>query len=154
MFTSDKLNPFEVLGLPVDASDATIVARGRDLLQISTSDEQQQLYRWAIDELTTRASIRLRYELYELPDTQYEVERKAWDAFVRMHKINPVKRTQLAKEMPTLSLKDLNLEALLGLLLDGFLAVPEVDITLAIKESPFVRETIALPLEVRDVIFG
>lgn len=154
MVEFDKPNPFEVLGLPVNASDAAIVARGRALLQTSASDEQQQLYRWAIDELTTRASTRLRYELYELPNTKYEAEREQWSAFVRKHKINPVRRPRLAKETPELSLEDFNLEALLESLLDGFLAVSEADITPVIRESPFAREAIALPLEVRDVIFG
>lgn len=154
MFESDKPNPFEVLGLPVDANDAAIVARGGDLLQTSASDEQRQLYRWAIDELTTRASTRLRYELYEPPDTQYEAEREGWSVFARKHKINPIKRPRLDKETPELNLEDFDLEALLEMLLEGLLVVPEADITPALRESPFARETIALPLEVRDVIFG
>lgn len=154
MFASDELNPFEIVGLPIDANDAAIIARGRTLLQTAESDEQKQLYRRAIDELTTRASTRLRYELFEVPDTQYEAEREAWSAFARRHKINPVRRTALAKETPALGLEDFNLEALLGLLLDGFLTVSAADITSAIQESPFAREAITPPLEVRDVIFG
>ncbi|HLZ57837.1 MAG TPA: hypothetical protein VKR06_12885 [Ktedonosporobacter sp.] len=154
MFASDKPNPFEVLGLPVEATVAAITKRGEALVQTAASDEQRRLYHWAIAELTTRSSTRLRYELYEPPDTQYQAEREAWNSFARKHKINSVKRSALAKETPALSLEDFNLEALLGLLLEGFLAVPPTDIIPAIKASPFAREAIAPPLEVRDVIFG
>ena len=152
---NNQPNPFQILELPTNASDEVIVKRGARLLNTATSEEQRQLYQWAIDELTTHAFTRQIYELCEVPNTAYRDP--AWETFVKKHKRNPAKQTALATvatEVAPLNLADFNLTMLVELLLDALLSVPPADIAPAVQHSPFVPDPMPLPLEVQDVIFG
>jgi hypothetical protein len=151
MHKDHKPNPFQVLGLPTTATKAEIVTRGEELCATSEPDEQL-LCRWAIEQLITHPFTRLEYELAEVPDTHYEDE--AWNAFMRKHKRNPMKRANNIEEVAPLCLADFNLTALLQLVLEDLLIVPEVNVTSASLDSPFLPDHNAPPLEVQDVIFG
>ena len=147
MISEDKPNPFQILGLPADATKADIVARGQELYDTAETDEQRQLYRWAKEQLLTNPRTRLAYELFELPDTQYE--NLEWENFIRTHKRRPVRPETVSSP----GIEDFDVGALLQLLLQDMLAVPEADITAAIHAVPFALKR-KPPLEVRDVIFG
>ena len=60
----------------------------------------------------------------------------------------------LAKETEPGRLEDFNLLALMRLLVDGLLTIPEADIAVVADSSPFLPGYGPPPLEVRDVIFG
>ncbi len=152
MITTDKPNPFQVLELPTDATNADIVARGQELCDLAETDEQRLLYRWAMEELITHPFTRLEYELFEIPDAEYE--NLDWDRFARKHRRNPVDLAALAREASPPGLDDFDLAALMQLLLDGLLTVPEADVRAALENSPFEAGCGPPPLEVRDVIFG
>jgi Asp-tRNA(Asn)/Glu-tRNA(Gln) amidotransferase A subunit family amidase len=153
MFTGGKPNPFQVLRLPTSATTKEITERGEELSATAEPDEQL-LYRWAVEELITHPSVRLLHELYEVPDTNYEDQ--DWENFLRKYKRNPIRRaTALEPGLPQ-TLEDFNPGALMELLLDGLLAVPEVEITPAMLAEPWQPDPDPKdpPLEVQDVIFG
>src|SRR5262249_26386723 len=130
----------------------------------------QPLYRWAVEELITHPLTRLLHELYETPGTAYEDQ--DWENFLRKYKRNPGRRTEVAGQAqgttpsarPTEStegvsppgLADFDFSALMELLLDGLLTVPDLEITPAMLAKPWQPDPDPdkPPLEVRDVIFG
>ena len=150
MIAMDKPNPFFVLGLPKDATRADIVARGQELYETAETKEEGLLFRWATEQLITNPRSRLEYELFELPDTRYEDP--IWESFVRAHRKKPVDLNALAGETPP-GVEDIDMAALIRLLLDSMVTLTDADITTAIDGSPFMP-VYKLPLEVRDVIFG
>ena len=80
----DKPNPFQTLGLPTDATNEEIVARGQELCDLAESEEQRLLYRSAMEQLLTKAEMRLQYELFEIPGAEYED--RDWEHFARAHR--------------------------------------------------------------------
>lgn len=151
MIEVDKPNPFQVLRLPISATNKEIVDRGQELYDTAETDEERQLYRWAKEQLLTNPRTRLEYALFELPDTQYEDSE--WEDFVRRYKKNPIQLDSLDERTSVNGLEAFNMAALLELLLQGMFIMPEPDIDEAINGSPFMPR-IRPPLEVRDVIFG
>jgi len=151
MIVTDKPNPFVVLALSADATRAEIVARGQELYDTAETKEQGLLYRWAMEQLITNSRTRLGYELFELPATQYEDP--AWESFVRVHKRKPVDLATLAQGIPPPSVDDIDMAAVMRLLLDSMLTVNKPDIRVAIDGSPYMPVYL-LPMEVRDVLFG
>ena len=152
MIESDKPNPFQVLGLPTNATMKEVVERGQEVDQEAETEEARLLCRWAVEQLRTNPHTRLEYELFEIPATQYEDQE--WDNFARANKINPVNLASLAREAAPARLEDFNLHSLIELLLDGLLTIPVADIALIADSSPFLPGYGPPPLEVRDVIFG
>lgn len=152
MIVTNKPNPFQVLGLPVDATKKEIKERGEELSDLAETDELRLLYRWAVEQLFTNPRTRLEYELFEIPNAQYEDQQ--WEDFARAHRKNPVNLAVLVKSAPPARLEDFDLAALIRLFLDGVLTIPEADISVAIDGSPFLPGYGPPPLEVRDVIFG
>lgn len=152
MINNDKSNPFQVLGLPTDATNQDIVERGQELCKLAESGGRRLLYRLAMEQLITKQETRLEFELHEIPDTKYEDNE--WERFTRLNKRNPVNLAALAKEIPPPSVDDFNMPELVMLLLDALLKVPGPDIKTAVDNSPFKPGIGSPPLEVRDVIFG
>lgn len=150
--SNERHNPFHILGLPIDASDEAIVRRGQSLINTAQSDEQRQLYRWAIDELTLHPLTRLEHALYEFPETAYRDTQ--WEAFIKKHKRQPAKPDTSVPSAAPLTLADVDMAALLDEVLAALLDVPLVDLEQARKHAPFSMQSLPLPLEVRDVIFG
>lgn len=89
------LNPFHVLGLPVEASREEIVARADELTAGCGSDDERNLIAWAKSELTTDPVLRARYERTEPRGTDYGRQRR-WEDFVRDFTGNPVTARSLA----------------------------------------------------------
>lgn len=152
MISTEKSNPFRILKLPTDATNKDIVAQGTELSDLSETDDQRLLYRSAIEELITHNLARLEYELFEIPDTRYDD--LEWERFVRLHRRNPINLSAFADEVPPPGLKDFDFEALINLLLDSMLLVPEIDTKTAVINLPFEAGCGLPPLEVKDVIFG
>ena len=152
MIPVDKPNPFQVLGLPTNVTVKDITDRGKERFELAESEEKELLYRWAIQQLTTHPLTRLEYELFEVPDADYDNEK--WDRFARLHGRNPVKIDELLEQSSPPSLDEFDLVALLRLLLDGMLAVPEPDLKAAVDNSPFEPSVGSPPLEICNVIFG
>ena len=149
---ADKLNPFQVLDLPIDATNAEIVERVNELMETAEDDAQRQLYRAAGQEqLLQHPLTRVAYEMFEVPGARYHDPE--WDRFVRSHQKNPVKLADLAKECPPPRLGDFDFAALIELALKGLLVIPDADITPAVEHNPFSPHC-GPPVEVRDVIFG
>src|SRR5438876_5168255 len=111
MIAMDKPNPFLVLGLPTDATRADIVARGQELYDTAETDKDALLFRWATEQLITNPRTRLEYELFELPDTQYEDD--AWERFVRAHSKKPIELAKLLNDTTPPSVADMDMTALL-----------------------------------------
>lgn len=152
MIETDKPNPFQILELPTNATRNQIAERGGEKCDLAETNEQRLLYRWAMEQLITNPDTRLEYELFEMPDTEYKDEE--WERFVKAHRRNPVDLAALIKEIPPPRLEDFDLAALIQIILDGILIVPEADIKIAVDNSPFRAGIGVPPLEVRDVIFG
>lgn len=152
MIQDDKPNPFQVLGLPTNATNEEIVYRGEELNVLAGTEEQRLLYRWAIEQLLTKPLTRLEHELLEVPGASYED--REWEVFQRAHRRNPVDLAALTREAPPPSLEDFDFAALIRLLLSEQLRAPEANIRAAIENSPFQPDCGPPPLEVRDVIFG
>ena len=145
-------NPFQVLGLPTDASLDDVVRQGQELCQLAESDEDAQLARWAVQELTTLESTRALHALLEVPGAEYREDE--WARFERRNRRNPVDLDALADGSPPLRAKDFNLAPVFGLLLDELLSPPEVDIRPAVEHPPVAPSPGPPPIEVSDVIFG
>ena len=148
----DKLNPFQILKLPTYASYREIVERGQELSDLAESEEQRLLYRWAINELTLKPMTRLKYELTELPGTQYEDDN--WERFLRLNRKNPVNIHTLVQNTSVPEIADINISAIVHLILKRMLQSPEVEVSQIITHCPFNPKIGHPPLEVRDVIFG
>ena len=152
MIAIDKPNPFHILEISTDASTEEIVERGQELCELAESEEQRMLFRWAIEQIITKFSTRLEYEIFEIPNTKYEDAE--WERFIRKHKKNPINLDELATVNPSPCLEDYNSANLVQLILDGMLKVQQPDIKSVIEESPFKPDIGSPPLEVKDVIFG
>ena len=151
MIEPDKPNPFQVLQLRVDATKREIVERGRELYDTAETEEQRQLYSWAKEQLLSKPSVRLEYELFEAPETQYEdIE---LDNFMRQYKKLPISPDALLRDAPLLNKDDVDIARLIELLLQDVLTVPEGDINVPLHMSSYKPEP-KPPLEVRDVLFG
>jgi hypothetical protein len=113
MLAGDKPNPFSVLALPTDATQADIVARSNELYDTAEMKEDGLLFRWAKEQLITNPQIRLEYEFFELPATEYEDV--TWENFLRVHKKKPLYRDALQEEIPPAGIDAIDLAALLHL---------------------------------------
>lgn len=151
MIDADKPNPFQVLKLPTNVTKKEIVERGRELYDTAETEEQRQLYSWAKEQLLSKPLVRLEYELFEAPETQYEDTER--DNFVRKYKKLPISPDALLSGASPLEKEDVNMGELIKLLLEDVLTVPEGDITIPLHLSSFKPEH-KPPLEVRDVLFG
>ena len=144
---NEHANPFQVLGLPTTATNADIVARGQELGVGAEADEQMLIHQ-AIEALITHPLKRLEYELFEVPDAQYEDQ--TLEKLVRLFKRNPIHTNR--EEAPAPALDDVDLTTLMQLLLDELLTVAQSDLKAAIYNPPF-GQRLDQPLGVRDVIF-
>ncbi len=152
MIANDKPNPFQVLGLPTDASNDDIVSRSQELSDLAASEEERLLVRWAVEQLITHPFTRLEYELFEIPGARYEDEE--WEELVRKNRRNPVDLEALRGDASPPRLEDFDLAALLALLLDALLEAPPIDIRPALEAPPAAPDAGAPPLEVAHVVFG
>ena len=151
MIDSDKPNPFFVLKLPTNATQADIVNQSEELHILAQTGEEDRLISWAAEQLRTNQRIRLEYELFELPETRYTDEN--WEMFVNRHRRRETALPPLLQDMDPPGLEDLNLAALTELLLEEALTPGEPDIEQAINGSPLVPRY-TLPLKEEDVICG
>lgn len=155
MIATDKPNPFCVLMLPTSSTLAEIVSQTEDLHLLVESKEGEMLLRWAAEQLRTNQRTRLEYELFELPETRYADE--DWENFVRLHKRQRANSLANLQDAPPPELAELNLTALVELLLDEQLAeLPmhgEPDLEQAIAGCPLVPKY-TLPLQEEEVICG
>lgn len=145
-------NPFHELGLPVDASDADVVSRGQERVELAATDEEAQDARRAMQELTTHPRERARHRLLEVPGTDYRDD--SWERFARRNRRNPVDLNALAADARPLRVADFDLRGVVGLLLDDLLTPPTVDIGPAVRNAPEPPAFGPPPIEVNDVIFG
>jgi hypothetical protein len=145
-------NPFHELGLSVDASDADVVSRGQERVELAATDEEAQDARRAVQELTTHPRERARHELLEVPGTDYRDD--AWERFAQRNRKNPVDLQALAAGAQPLRVADFDLRGVVGLLLDDLLTPPSVDIGPAVRNAPEPPAFGPPPIEVNDVIFG
>lgn len=152
MTTTPSRNPFHELGLAVSATPGEIVRQGEERVELAESDEAARAARRAVTELNTHPRDRARYELLEVPDTDYSDE--AWERFARRNRRNPVDLDALAGSAQPLRVTDFDLRAVVGLLLDDLLTPPAVDIGPAVRNAPEPPVFGPPPLEVRDVVFG
>ena len=152
MIAMDKPNPFEILKLPINATNKDIVSRGQELCDLAVTEEERLRYRWAMEQLITHPLTRLEYELFEMPVTEYDDW--VWDQFIRKHAKNPINLKALTAESEPPSVKDFNFAALIQLLLEDHLMVEQPDITVAVDNCPVEPGYGPPPLEVKDVIFG
>ena len=152
MIADDKPNPFEVLAVPVTATDAEIAASAQELGDLAETEEDRQLYRWAREQLATHPRTRREYTIFEVPGAIYD--EPGWSAFEQRHRRPPVNVRGLAGEAVALTVEDFDLVALVGLLIDGLLDVPAPDLARPLAAPPVPFGPGWFPLEIRDVIFG
>jgi len=152
VIADDKPNPFHVLGLPTNATQADIAARAEELSDLAPTDEARLLYRWAREQIITHPRTRLEYEIFEVPGAQYDDD--GWERFSNKYRRNPVDVRGLAAAGGDLDVSDFDLVALMSVLLDGLLEVPPPDATALVAHAPFEVGSGPPPIEVRDVIFG
>lgn len=145
------MNPFQVLGLPVTATKAEIVERHNHLCEVTPEEQHPRLHQ-ARRELLTHPAERRMHEVLEIPGTRYQERERTWRTFERRHRRNPVDRTVLRESAAGLRVDDIDLAAVIGLLLDGLLTFPEVDIEPALAEAPAYENP--RMMEVHDVLFG
>ncbi|TDB91402.1 hypothetical protein E1264_01875 [Actinomadura sp. KC216] len=145
-------NPFHILGLPADATPETITQRGRELSDLAASEEERSLCGWAMRELIGAPETRLVHLLTEAPGAAYRDEE--WQDFARRHRRNPANVKALKESAGTLRDTDVDLAAVLDLILDWLLAPPEVDLIEGVRNAPLPPTPGAPPLEVTDVLFG
>ncbi len=152
MIEIDKPNPFQILELPVHATNQEVVECGQELMDLAETEEKRRLFRWAMEQLITKPLTRLEYELYECPGSEYSDN--DWEHFVKMNKRNPIDIHELAKQISPPDITDFDLAALIEFWVDGMLQVEKPDIRIAIQNTPFKPEIGPPPLEIKDVIFG
>jgi len=152
MISPDRPNPFRILGLPTDATEAEIVERANEKIDLAETEEERLETRWALGEIITRVETRLAYELFEAPGAVYED--RAWDDFARRNGRQPADLAALTRDAAPPTVDQFDLVALTRLLLDGALIVPEGSVAAALEESPVEPGAGPPPLEVKDVIFG
>ncbi|MCX3059664.1 hypothetical protein [Streptomyces beihaiensis] len=138
-------NPFQVLGLPVDADQQSIVERAEDGIRTAGSDQERALYDWAMRELIGHPRTRQRHALTEPPGTEYRD--RALDAFARRHRPNPADLRG-----HRLSADDFDLpEAVRRVVRELHKSVPEAGLHALERQRPHATDT---ELEARDVLFG
>ena len=161
------LNPFHVLGVPMDASREEIAARADDLARISGSEEDRRLIAWAKGELTADPVLRARYERTEPRGTDYPRQQR-WERFVGDFTGNPVTARSLAAgsdgdnegdgadeaDGARLRAEDVDLPAAARILIReaadaGLDALDPLFRTLPVSDADGVSR-----LEIRDVLFG
>jgi len=152
MIETDKPNPFRVLGLPTSADTSDVTERGQELVELAETEQEELRYRWAMEQLITNASTRSEYEIFEVPDADYD--RDDWDRFCRSYQRNPVKIKEVVEQQQPPAPEDFDVSALIDLVLEALLEMPQADLKAAVDNSPFEPGIGPLPLEVRDVVFG
>ncbi|MBT2207928.1 MULTISPECIES: hypothetical protein [Actinomadura] len=144
-------NPFHALGLPVDADRELIVERGQEMADLATSDEERDVYRWAVGELIHDEAARRVHAILEVPGTDYDDDR--WARFERRHRASPVDPAALrAAGRPSPEVFDI--PQIIDVVLDWMLTPPEVDVDEAVRHVPVRPRLDEPPLEVSDVLFG
>lgn len=159
MTRGTRPNPFHVLGLPVDASDAEIVERGQEGTELAGTEEERKLYDWAMRELIGHPDTRRRHAVTEAPDTDYRDER--WKDFARLNGRNPANTralTEAGSGGAPLKPSDIDWAALLGQLAAGLgEAGAEAEarqIRAALEQPPVQHGNAVRTVEVSDVLFG
>lgn len=152
MIEIEKPNPFQILKLPIHATNEEIVARWEELSLLAKTPEQQHLYQWASEQLITNPATRLEYEIFEVPSSLYEDDE--WERFQRKHRKNPITAASLMDLAEPVTEKDFDFAKLIDIFLDGLFAPPEPDISAILLNPPFFPEWDSELLEVRHVIFG
>jgi hypothetical protein len=148
---SEKPNPFAVLKLPISAGQAEIVSRAEELYVLAATGEEEQLIRWAAEQLRTNPRTRLEYELFELPETQYIDE--DWELFLRQHRRRETLPPPYLPDAPELTLTDIPLAALLETYLVGMLEPEESDLEQVLASFPLVPRY-TFPFKEEEIIFG
>ncbi|MEV2217807.1 hypothetical protein AB0H86_41355 [Streptomyces sp. NPDC050997] len=139
-------NPYHVLGLPVDADQQTVVEHGEDGIKTG-SDEERDLYDWAMRELIGHPHTRLRHALTEPPRTDYRDAR--WRRFARPYRTAPVDLGA-----PGLVPDDFDVAEIVRQVVRELLR-PLPDGAHAVLEDPSPAADDPEPeLEVHDVLFG
>lgn len=151
MLDKVQRNPFQIIALPIDADDMTIVQRGQEMLESARSEEERQLYQWAIDELTVQPEVRcLFHALNEMPQAEYQDT--ALDTLLAQSKLNGEKGDDASSVVFTED--DINLPALVEYLLAADLELPASDLADVLAHVPGTLRPAVFPLDMRDVIFG
>lgn len=150
MTDTDKPNPFAVLRLPTDATAEQIVRRGQEQTGTTSDDARRQLVEWAIEALITHPPTRALHELFELPDTGYDVDEE-WERFVRVHRRNPARPGEVT---PSAAAGAFDFVALVDAVVEDLRRLPEADIAAALAVPPVAPSPGPPPLEVWDVLFG
>lgn len=152
MIVPDKLNPFNILGIPTNATYNDIVERGQELCECAETQEDKLLFRWAMEELIKHPDVRLEYELFEVPAAKYE--NRDWEKFIKNHERSPVNLREMIKNTPPPRPEDFDLAKLCLLILDSMLKAEKPKITPTIENSPFKPDIGSPPLEIKNVVFG
>jgi len=152
MIAHDKPNPFSILALPTDASEADIAQRAQELSDLADTDEERLLYRWAREQVITHPRTRLEYEVFEVPGTEYDDAE--WERFERRYRRNPIDLQADAAATSPPTAADFDLAALIRILLDGLLAVPAPDLGPLLASPPVGPGQGPPSVEARDVVFG
>ena len=158
------LNPFHVLGVPVDASREQILARAEELARVSGGDEDRRLVAWAVGELTTDPVLRARYERTEPRSTDYARQQR-WEDFVRDFTGNPVTAQSLADDSEGLEgagdgggarlrAEDVDLPAAVRILIRQAADAGLDDLDPLFRTLPANDADGVSRLEIRDVLFG
>ncbi|WP_410597484.1 hypothetical protein [Amycolatopsis sp. lyj-23] len=145
-------NPFHVLQLPADATGKEIVDRAAEAAELADTDAERHAIAEARRALITHPEVRLRHELLEVPGSGY-LERD-WEPFEHENRRNPVDFSAMTEGAVPLRRADFDLRAILGLVLDEVLALPEPDVAAALTDPPVRPVWDAPPIEVRHVLFG
>ncbi|WP_242909479.1 hypothetical protein [Actinomadura terrae] len=145
------VNPFHVLGLPVDADRELIVERGQELADLAATDEERGRIQWAVGELIHDEAVRRVHAILEVPGTDYDDGR--WARFQRRHRGNPVDLKTLGAVGPP-SPEVFDIPQIIDVVLDWRLTPPEVDVDEAVRHVPVRPRLDEPPLEVSDVLFG
>jgi hypothetical protein len=144
-------NPYQILGLPVDAPDEQIVERSEEIVKSALSDKERNDGAWARTELTVSPRTRLRHEVTEPQRTNYEREQR-WEDFVRRYRRRPVDERTLSDVQ--LRPDDFDLAPVARLLIRWW-ADAEVDALVPLLGIlPLRAEDGSTAVEVRDVLFG
>lgn len=149
---TEPRNPFDVLGLPVTASDED-VARQYNKLCLARPDDEQIL-RQAFEELRTSREGRRAHEVLEMPDTDYQGREDAWRAFERANRKAPVDYAGLAAETAGTSAAHSDAAPLITAALTLMLRPPDVDYTCLAAYLAALPGGATPPIGLADVIFG
>jgi len=150
--SNHRRNPFHVLGLPVDATNAQIVERAEELVQTCHDAAERDLVVWAKGELITHPLVRARHERTEPGRTDYEREQR-WEDFVHDHRRGPVSARTLAVGAP-LRTEDFDLAAVVRILTRWSADAELEAVDPLLCPLPATEADGVTRLEVRDVLFG